>query len=143
MNNPLRRLKYLPWRSLFIIAGITFVIVIAIELLLGLVFSQLDEGTQLQIVNILRVTLYSPALSLLTVGAIGAGIGALAVFLLETLENRISINVSVLWSLILCLVIGLIIRNYLPIPALLTDVNQIQLVGIILGVFWKGRRYWR
>lgn len=143
MTNPLRRFKHLPWRSLFIIAGITFVIVTTLELLLGLVFSQLDEGTQFQVVNILRATLYSPALSLLTVGAIGAGIGALAVFLLETLEKRISINASVLWSLILCLVIGLIVRNYIPIPALLTDVNQIQLVGIILGVFWKGKRYWR
>ncbi len=143
MTNPLRQLKYLPWRSLFIIAGITFVIVITLEVLLGLAFSQLDEGTQFQIVNILRVTLYSPALSLLTVGAIGAGIGALALFLLETLEKCISINASVLWSLILCLVIGLIIRNYIPIPALLTAVNQIQLVGIILGVFWKGKRYWR
>ena len=143
MANPLRQFKYLPWRSLFIIAGITFVIVTTLELLLGLLFSQLDEGTQFQVVNILRATLYSPALSLLTVGAIGAGIGALAVFLLETLEKRISINASVLWSLILCLVVGLIIRSYIPIPALLTDVNQIQLVGIILGVFWKGKRYWR
>lgn len=143
MTNPLRQLKHLPWRSLFIIACLTFVIVTSIELLLGLTFSQVDEGTQLQIVNILRATLYSPALSLLTVGAIGAGIGVLAVFLLETIEKRIYINASVLWSLILCLVIGLMIRNYIPIPALLTDVSEIQLFGIILGVFWKGRRYWR
>lgn len=97
MANPLRQFKHLPWRSLSIIAGITFVIVTTLEVLLGLVFSQLDESTQFQIVNILRVTLYSPALSLLTIGAIGAGIGALALFLLETLEKRISINASVLW----------------------------------------------
>lgn len=143
MTNPLRQLKHLPWRSLCIIAGITFAIVTALELLLGLAFSQLDEGTQLQIVSILRATLYSPSLSLITVGAIGAGIGALAVFLLEKIEKQVYINASILWSLILCLVIGLIIRHYIPIPALLTNVSELQLFGMVLGVFWKGRRYWR
>lgn len=143
MPNPLRQLKYLPWTSLFIVAGITFVIVTTIELLLGLTYSQLDENTQFTIIKVLAATLYSPLLSLFTVGAIGVGIGALAVFLLETVEKRVFINAGVLWSLILCLIIGLIIRNYLPIPALLTGVNQLQLMGIILGVFWKGKRYWR
>ncbi len=143
MTNPLRQLKYLPWRSLFIIAGMTFIIVTTIELLLWLTYNQLDQGTQFAILNLLAATLYSPLLSLLTVGAIGVGIGALGVFLLETLEKRVFINAGVLWSLILCLIIGLVIRNYIPIPALLTGVNQMQLVGIILGVFWKGKRYWR
>lgn len=143
MTNPLRRLKFIPWRSLAIIAGITFAIVIAIELVLGLTFSQLDENTQSTIIRILGATLYAPSLSLLTVGAIGAGIGALAVFLLETIEKRVYINATVLWSLLLCLLIGLIIRHYIPIPALLTDVNEIQLIGMVLGVFWRGKRYWR
>lgn len=143
MSNPLRRLKYLPWRSLAIIAGITLAIVLAIELLLGLTFSLLDEDTQSAVISILVSTLYSRSLSSLTVGAIGAGIGALAVFLLETIEQRISINAGVLWSLILCLLIGLIIRNYIPIPALLTRVDEMQLFGMILGVFYKGKRYWR
>ncbi len=135
MSNPLRQLKYLPWTSLFIIAGITFAIAITLELVLGLTYNQLDEGTQFTIVRILAATLYSPIFSLFTIGAIGVGIGALAVFLLETVEKRVFINAGVLWALILCLIIGLIIRNYIPIPALLTDVNQMQLVGIILGVF--------
>ena len=143
MSNPLRQLKYLPWTSLFIVAGITFAIAITLELLLGLTYSQLDEGTQFTIIRVLSATLYSPILSLFTIGAIGVGIGALAVFLLETVEKRVFINAGVLWALILCLIIGLIIRNYVPIPALLTDINQMQLVGIILGVFWKGKRYWR
>ncbi len=143
MSNPLRQLKYLPWTSLFIVTGITFAIAITLELLLGLIYSQLDEGTQFTIVRILAATLYSPIFSLFTIGAIGVGIGALSVFLLETIKKLIFINAGVLWSLILCLIIGLIIRSYIPIPALLTDVNQIQLIGIILGVFWKGKRYWR
>lgn len=143
MSNPLRQLKYLPWTSLFIVAGITFAIAIALDLILGLTYSQLDEGTRFTIVRILAATLYSPIFSLFTIGAIGVGIGALAVFLLETVEKRVFINAGVLWALILCLIIGLIIRSYIPIPALLTDINQMQLVGIILGVFWKGKRYWR
>ncbi len=143
MTNPLRQLKYLPWTSLIIVASMTFAIVITVELVLWLTYNQLDEGTQFTIINILSATLYSPLLSLFTVGAIGVGIGALAVFLLETVEKQVFINAGVLWSLILCLIIGLIIRNYIPIPALLTGVNQLQLIGIILGVFWKGKRYWR
>ncbi|MBW4662920.1 MAG: peptide chain release factor 1 [Chroococcus sp. CMT-3BRIN-NPC107] len=143
MSNPLRQLKYLPWRSLLIIAGMTFVIVTTVEWLLWLTYNQLDEGTQLAIVNLLAATLYSPLLSLFTVGAIGAGIGALAVFLLERLEKRIFINAGILWALILCLIIGLVIRNYIPMPALFTGIDQLQLIGMILGVFWQGKRYWR
>lgn len=143
MANPLRQLKYLPWTSLFIVAGVTFAIVTTMEFLLWLTFNQLDESTQFTIINLLAATLDSPLLSLFTTGAIGVGIGAGAVFLLETLEKQVFINAGVLWSLILCLIIGLVIRNYIPIPALLTGVNQMQLVGIILGVFWKGKRYWR
>ncbi|WP_009633286.1 hypothetical protein [Synechocystis sp. PCC 7509] len=143
MSNPLRQLKYLPWRSLFIIAGMTFVIVTTVEWLLWMTYNQLDEGTQFTIVRILAATLYSPLLSLFTVGAIGVGVGALGVFLLERLEKRVFINAGILWALILCLIVGLIIRSYIPIPALFTDVNQLQLVGMILGVFWQGKRYWR
>jgi hypothetical protein len=143
MANPLRQLKYLPWTSLFIITGVTFAIVTTLELLLGLTYDQLDEGTRFTIVRILAATLYSPLLSLFTIGAIGVGIGALGVFLLETIEKRVFINSGVLWALILCLIVGLIIRSYIPVPALLTDVNQLMLVGMIVGVFWKGKRYWR
>ena len=143
MSNPLRQLKYLPWTSLSIVAGVTLAIVTTLELLLGLTYSQLDEGMQITIIKILAATLYSPSLSLFTVGAIGVGIGAGAVFLLETLKKQVFINAGVLWSLILCLIVGLVIRSYIPIPAFLTDLNQIQLISIVLGVFWRGKRYWR
>ena len=143
MANPLRQLKYLPWTSLIIVSSMTLIIVTTLELVLGLTYDQLNEVTQFIIVRILAATLYSPLLSLFTIGAIGVGIGALAVFLLETLKKQVFINAGVLWSLILCLIVGLIIRSYIPIPAFLTNVNQLQLVGLILGVFWKGKRYWR
>lgn len=143
MANPLRQLKYLPWNSLIIVSSMTLIIVTTLELVLGLTYNQLNEGTQITIVRILAATLYSPLLSLFTIGAIGVGIGALAVFLLETLKKQVFINAGVLWALILCLIVGLIIRSYIPISDFLTNVNQLQLVGMILGVFWKGKRYWR
>ncbi|KJH70160.1 hypothetical protein [Aliterella atlantica] len=135
MNNPLRRLKYLPWRSLAIIAAMTFAIVTAIELLLLLTLAFLDTNVQSTIVQLVR--------SILVSGAIGVGIGALAVFLLERIDKRVSINASVLWSLLVCLLVALIIRDFIPIPALLVSTSEIQLVGMILGVFWQGKRYWR
>ena len=143
MANPLRQLKYLPWTSLVIITGVTFASIIALEFLLWLTFNQLDEGMQSTIINVLAVTLYSPLVSLFTSSAIGVGVGALAVFLLETIKKQVFINAGVLWALILCLIVGLIIRSYIPIPAFLTNINQLQLVGMILGVFWQGKRYWR
>ena len=135
MSNPLRRLKYLPWRSLSIVAGLTFAIVTAIELLLILSFAFLDTNVQSTVVQLVR--------SILVSGAIGVGIGALAVFLLEIIDKKVSINASVLWSLIACLLVGLIIRDFIPIPALLVNVSEIQLFGMVLGVFWQGKRYWR
>ena len=143
MANPLRQLKYLPWTSLVIITGVTFASIIALEFLLWLTFNQLDEGMQSTIINVLAVTLYSPLVSLFTSSAIGVGVGALAVFLLETIKKQVFINAGVLWALILCLIVGLIIRSYIPIPAFLTNINQLQLVGMILGVFWQGKSYWR
>lgn len=143
MANPLRQLKYLPWTSLIIVSSMTIIIVTTLELVLGLTYNQLNQGTQITIVRILAATLYSPLLSLFTISAIGGGIGALAVFLLETSKKQVFINAGVLWALILCLIVSLIIRNYIPIPAFLTNINQLQLVGMIVGVFWKGKRYWR
>ena len=143
MANPLRQLKYLPWTSLIIVSSMTLIIITTLELVLGLTYKQLDEGTQFTVFRILTATLYSPLFSLFTTGAIGVGIGALAVFLLETLKKQVFINAGVLWALILCLIVGLIIRSYIHIPDFLTNVNQLQLVGMILGVFWKGKRYWR
>ena len=104
MGNPLQRLKYLPWRSLFLLSSPIAAIVTAIDFLVG--------------------------------------IGALAVYLLEKFY-RLSINTAVLWALVLCLAVCLIIKSLLPIPDVLVKFNEIQLMGIAIGVFWKGRPYWR
>lgn len=148
MSNFLRQLKYIPWRSLFIVAGITFAITTAIELLLWLLFNQLAQGTQSDITRTLVFARYLFFLIFLVGSASGVGIGALAVFLLETIDKRVFITANVLWALILCLMIGLAIRVYIPIPninipVILVGANTISLTGIVLGVFWKGKRYWR
>ena len=74
--------------------------------------------------------------------AVAVGVGALAVYLLERLD-RLSINTASLWTLVLCLALLLFLKSLL-LPTVLVDVNnEIQLVGIVIGVFWKSRPYWR
>lgn len=137
MNDPLRRLKFLPWRSLFQVAAITAAIVIFLDVLLILGYTHL-----LALKQSLSL-LYSPPLGLLVTFAVAIGVGALAVYLLEKLCKLVTINSANLWALILCLAVVFVIKSLLPIPALLFSLDQLGLIGIILGVFWKGRRYWR
>ncbi len=66
----------------------------------------------------------------------------LAVIILEW-YRQVIINVSVLWALILCLALALVVKSLLPLPAVLVGLDEIQLITIVVGVFWKGRPYWR
>jgi hypothetical protein len=134
----MRRLQYLPWRSLFLTAAVT--IFCCTVLAYALVFSSMNWAIARQILTIL----YSPPWGTLTDIAVSAGVGALSVYVLETLFPKIAINVNVLWSLILCLIIMLILKAFLPLPDGLINFNEISLIGIILGVFLLGgKRYWR
>lgn len=82
--------------------------------------------------------------SLLVGVGVGIGIGALAVILVETLLPRLTLHASTLWALVLCLLLGLWIKLLLYLPGLfVVSFSQSLLVGLVLGVFWKGRRYWR
>ena len=136
MGNPLQRLKYLPWRSLFLLSSLIAVIVTAIDYLvvIGYNYSLVIQRT--------LTLLYTPPMGILVDFAFVVGIGALAVYLLEKF-SRLSINTAVLWALVLCLAVCLIIKSLLPIPDVLVKFNEIQLMGIAIGVFWKGRPYWR
>ena len=81
---------------------------------------------------------------LVTMAMVGLGIGGLAVFLLETFCTQLVIHASTLWALILCLLLGLWLKSFLYLPGLfVVGLSQSVLVGLVLGVFWKGRRYWR
>ncbi len=136
MTDPLRRLKFLPWRSLIQVSALTTLIVVVLEFLLALGY------TQTSVIRGTLSILYAPPLGLLMIIAAAVGVGALAVYLLERLYRQMVINTASLWALVLCLAVFLFLKSLL-LPSVLVDLSQIQLVGIILGVFWKGRPYWR
>jgi hypothetical protein len=136
MTDPLRRLKYLPWRSLLQVSGLTLLIVMVLEFLLA------SGATQSSGIYQLLSILYTPPLGTLILFAMGVGVGALAVYLLERFFPQVFINAGSLWALVPCLALFIFLKSLLPIPALV-NLNYSQLIAIILGVFWKGRPYWR
>ena len=137
MADPLRRLKFLPWLPLLQLAALTTAIIIAIEFLLLLVYANVPAFRQsLEL-------LFAPPLGILVNFATAIGVGALVVVLLERLYRQVIINTATLWALVLCLALGLGIKTLLPVPPFLISLGQMQLVGAIVGVFWKGRPYWR
>jgi hypothetical protein len=136
MTDPLRRLQYLPWRSLLQISGLTLILVTLVEFLLslGTLHSPLIRNT--------LSLLFAPPLGIVIFMAAAVGVGALAVYLLERFYAQVLINTASLWALIPCLLLFLFIKSLLPIPGLV-NLTYPQLFGIIVGVFWKGRPYWR
>jgi len=137
MLDPLRRLKYLPWRSLALLTVVTLAIVAVIEVAIGLSYAQIS------VVRAVLNILFSSPWGVLTLLLVGAGIGVLAVFLLETKWQHLSINGGVLWALVLCLILGSVVRSLIPLPTILVSPGQTQFMGFIVGVFWRGRPYWR
>lgn len=137
MNNPWHRLKWLPWRSLTLVSVLTIALAAVLDFLL------IQGLTQSAIVRSALVFLLSPPWSLLAIAATGVGIGALAVLLFERLSRQVLIDTSTLWALILCLILGLGLKSLFPLARILTGLNYTQVIGILVGVFWKGRRYWR
>ncbi len=133
MNDPLRRLKFLPWRSLIQVAALTIVIATALDFLLSIGYAESA---------FIRSSLSSP-FALLIAATAGVGIGALAVYILERLYRQVMINTSILWALILCLALGLVVKALLRLPGILVGLDQVQLITVVVGVFWKGQRYWR
>jgi hypothetical protein len=137
MRNPLQRLKYLPWLPLSLTALATAVITYLLELMLALSYQYLP-GAQ----GVLAL-LFSPILSVIVFFAIALGIGALAVFWLESVYPRLAINTGILWALALCVMVAFFLKSLLPLPVNLVTPGQFLLIGIVVGIFWKGKRYWR
>ncbi|MFY7805272.1 MAG: peptide chain release factor 1 [Limnoraphis robusta] len=137
MNHWMQRLKNFPWRSLLQSATLSNLLIAALEILLfwGVVHSPVVS-------NVLKM-LFSPPLGVLTKVAIAIGMGALTVYWLEIWQQRFLLNSSTLWALVGCLLLGLFIKSLLPLPTFLVDLSSLGLMGILIGVFWKGRPYWR
>lgn len=92
---------------------------------------------------VLLQSLFQPITALITLVLIGALMGALAVYLLEVLPPHTAINAGVLWAQVGCLLVGLALLSLVPLVGALLNFNQGMLIGILLGVFWRGKRYWR
>lgn len=137
MGDPLRSLKLLPWGSLFQVSAFTTAVVIALELILSFAIEQSS------IIRNIGAILYRPPSNLLMTFIIAATVGALAVDFLERLFPKMRITGGILWALIPCLALLLGAKLLLPIPPILIDLNEFQLMAIPVGVFWRGERYWR
>lgn len=133
----MRSWQVLPWRSLLQVAILTNLTVIPLELILDFGYKHSPAISQ-------TITfLYTPPLGLITPIIIAIGLGALAVYFLEQFYQHVRINTSTLWALIPCLIIIILLKLFLPLPSVLADFRETQLIGIVVGVFWKGRYYWR
>jgi len=133
----LDKLKRLPWRSLLQVAALTTLIIAVGEAILVWAFQESFISR-----NLLKLLLSGPFGILMPVAA-AIGVGALAVYLLEQQFTQVSINSSNLWALVSCLLLTLWIKSLLSLPSLgLLSLSQPILLGIIVGVFWKGRPYW-
>lgn len=140
MFDPLRRLKYLPWTELLQVAIVTVGFTIPLDWLLV-------QAAQIPVLRPSLARLFNSPLSLLIFMSAAVGVGALAVAIMERWFRRIVISNASLWALVPCLALWLWLRSFLPesvFPQLLTPVVSFEsLLGIILGVFWKGKPYWR
>jgi len=137
MSNFLRRFKLLPWREMLQISALVNSIVVGLELFLawGFIQSQLFR-------NVLKL-LFGSSLGMLIPFAIAVGMGALAVYFLEYWQQQFLLNRISLWVLVFCILLGLLLKSFLPIPPFLASLSETALIGVAVGVFWKGRPYWR
>ena len=87
--------------------------------------------------------LFGSPLGILIPFAIAVGMGALAVYFLEYWQQHFLLNRISLWVLVLCVLLGLVLKSFLPIPNNLASLSETALIGVTVGVFWKGRPYWR
>lgn len=136
MSNPLRGLKFLPWLTLFQVAALATGLAFVVEILLivGTQFSPIDQLLEL---------LFQPPLALFVLLAAAVGLGALSILILERFYQRVVINTSVLWALILCVMVMLMARSLLQLPVLFLVPDYMTLMGVLLGVFWQGKAYWQ
>lgn len=140
MASPFRSLKYLPWADLAKSAVVTIVIAAAIDYLLlrGLItLSRLEIAASVPSGFLFLITAILPLV-------VYFGLGALGVFVTSRLFHQVILTANTMWALVACLLLVLFIRSLLPIPGLfLGGVSYLVVMGIAIGTFVYGRRYWR
>jgi len=137
MNNPLRRLKQIPWTPLFWVSLLTLFWASVIDQMLR--FGWIHSNLIRRAIELLRQDPLGVIISL----AAAMGVGALAVVFLEILYPQMLINTGVLWALLLCLFLMLVVRGLLPLPTIFLNPSYSMLIGAMLGIFLKGKPYWR
>jgi hypothetical protein len=133
----MRRLKLLPWREMLQISALVNCIVVGLELFL------VWGWIQSEVFGKILTLLFGSPLGILIPFAIAVGMGALAVYFLEYWQQHFLLNRISLWVLVLCVLLGLVLKSFLPIPDNLVSLSETALIGVTVGVFWKGRPYWR
>jgi hypothetical protein len=137
VSNFLQRLKLLPWREMLQISALVNCIVVGLELFL------VWAWIQSEVFGKIFTLLFGSPLGILIPFAIAVGMGSLAVYFLEYWQQHFLLNRISLWVLVLCVLLGLVLKSFLPIPPLLASFSEPALIGVTVGVFWKGRPYWR
>ncbi|MBE9142175.1 peptide chain release factor 1 [Planktothrix mougeotii] len=137
MNKFIQRFKNLPWMALWQSVTLTYLIVAIAEVLMIWGITQ-----SLALRKMIKI-LYAPPLDLLILFGVGVGVGALVIYLIEILPSQVFLNTTCLWVLFPCLLITLLIYKSIFPPVLLLSTSQITIMGILMGLFWKGRTYWR
>jgi hypothetical protein len=139
MRDPLWRLKTLPWVPLIQNALLTVLLATLFDLALLLLLTGLinlwPDGSLL--------VLQGGIVQLLLQFMVAGGIGALAVILLERVFRGVVLDTATLWAMVGCLALVLYLKSFLPLPTFLVGLSYVQFVGLILGLFSRGRSHWR
>jgi hypothetical protein len=130
-------LKYLPWRSLFWVAILAVITMKAIDFVLWKSFGYAESSGFVELLS-------TKTGNLLFLFCEGLAVGGFGVLYLERVGRVGPIYTSTLWALVLCLFLCLWLGTYIPIAGLgLVDISQLHVMSMLLGVFWRGRPYWR
>lgn len=136
MPNPFRSFQYLPWTALILSAGLTVLVATAIDILLITALVTLPTVGKW----LFEVPLLPDVLPI----AAAFGVGALVFSLTLQFFHQIPLRVDTLWSLIGCVLLILLVKSWLPIPALfLGGFDVVTVMMVTTGCFTAGRRYWR
>ena len=136
MRNPFRSFKYLPWLGLLQSATLTVLVATAIDILLLLAVVEVPA--------VARVLSAASVLLLILPFAAAFGVGVLSIFLTTNFFRHIRLGSDTIWALVACLLLLLFLKSWLPIPVLfLSGLSYFNLIGVVVGAFTQGRRYWR
>lgn len=130
------RQQRLPWLALIQIAALTVVVAGAVDLLFAFLLAEWDL---LQALILPWLNFVPP----LTQFFVGVGVGTLAVYLMERLRSDVRLTATSLWALCLCLILCFWLKALTPLPSFWVGLDYAQIVGLLVGISYRGQPYWR